>query len=217
MHPLYAHAFGLSDAAISYTIYRMRIQKKPFAKSFRILLLIVALVVTLAGGYLLWVSLTPVVKTALINPTNNATTKRLEKKDSSENRLYIPSIDINVPYGKTENSLYYGAWWRKPENGNPKDGGNFVLAAHRFELRLDHGVAVNSPFYAIDKVKIGNLIIVDYNGTRYTYSAKERRRVLPNEVSIEARTNTPQLTLYTCTLDGSADGREVVVAELIKT
>ena len=89
----------------------------------------------LGGVYLLALISTPLILSQNIDPKDNHTTQLITKTENkiTENRLYIPKIDINLPYstGGAE-TMEHGAWWRKPENGNPKDGGNFVLSAHRF-------------------------------------------------------------------------------------
>ena len=92
----------------------------------------------LAGGYMLFTILTPLFQSQFIDTANNSTTKRLAQTQTiTENRLYIPKIDINLPYLTGPASVMeHGAWWRKPENGNPKDGGNFVLSAHRFIMGM---------------------------------------------------------------------------------
>jgi len=40
----------------------------------------------------------------------------------------------------------------------------------------------------------------------------EKRTVKPSETSIELASNTPKLTLYSCTREGQNDGRDVIVA-----
>ena len=124
-------------------------------------------------------------------------------------------IDINLPYlAGPASVMEHGAWWRKPENGNPKDGGNFVLSAHRFIMGMTPQQTLRkSPFYNINRLDIGDKIIVDYNGKRYEYLISEKRSVKPEAVEIEQRTAQPQLTLYSCTLGGANDGREVIIAK----
>mgnify|MGYP001689892069 FL=1 len=113
--------------------------------------------------------------------------------------------------------MEHGAWWRKPENGNPKDGGNFVLSAHRFIMGLTPQQTLRkSPFYNIDKLTVGDEIVIDYNGARYIYAISEKRSVKPEAIEIEQRTDQPQLTLYSCTLGGANDGRDVFIAKLKK-
>lgn len=166
-----------------------------------------------AGLYLLYQSFSPAVSGIIIDPHDNPTTKVLKQASPKAAQLYIPTIDVNVSFGKDASSLETGAWWRHPENGNPKTGGNFVLAAHRLEIGWLPGETVRkSPFYNINKLKLGDKITVDYESTRYHYTISRIFSVKPNAVEIEQRTGTSQLTLYSCTLAGANDGREVIIA-----
>ena len=184
------------------------------------ILTIIAILMILGGVYLLALISTPLILSQNIDPKDNQTTQLITKTENkiTENRLYIPKIDINLPYstGGAE-TMERGAWWRKPENGNPKDGGNFVLSAHRFIMGLTPQQTLRkSPFYNIDKLTIGDEIIIDYNGVRYNYVISEKQSVKPDAVEIEQRTDQPRLTLYSCTLGGANDGRDVIIAKLKK-
>ena len=177
---------------------------------------IASLLLLIAGAYLLITSLSPTLISTTINPDDNSTTKLLKAdRPIDENRLYIPKIDINLPYTTgDETVMEKGAWWRQPDNGNPADGGNFVLSAHRFIMGLTPQQTLRkSPFYNINKLEIGDKISIDYSGKRYEYTISKIFAVAPDAVEIEQRTEQPQLTLYSCTLGGSADGREVIVAK----
>jgi len=181
---------------------------------------IIAVIMIASGIYLLALISTPLIMSQTINPKNNSTSQLISKtKDKiTENRLYISKIDINLPYasGGAE-TMEHGAWWRKPENGNPKDGGNFVLSAHRFIMGLTPQQTLRkSPFYNIDKLMVGDEMVIDYNGARYIYVISEKRSVKPEAIEIEQRTDQPQLTLYSCTLGGANDGRDVLIAKLKK-
>ena len=181
---------------------------------------IIAVIMIASGIYLLALISTPLIMSQTINPKNNSTSQLISKtKDKiTENRLYIPKIDINLPYasGGAE-TMEHDAWWRKPENGNPKDGGNFVLSAHRFIMGLTPRQTLRkSPFYNIDKLTVGDEMVIDYNGARYIYVISEKRSVKPEAIEIEQRTDQPQLTLYSCTLGGANDGRDVLIAKLKK-
>lgn len=165
------------------------------------------------GLYLLYQSSSPAVSGIIINPHNNSTTKVLKQETPKAHQLYIPNIDVNLSFGKEASSLETGAWWRHPENGDPQTGGNFVVAAHRLEIGWLPGETVRkSPFYNIGKLKLGDKIAVDYQEKRYHYTISRIFTVKPNAIEIERRTDTPQLTLYSCTLAGANDGREVIIA-----
>lgn len=133
-----------------------------------------------------------------------------------QNRIVIPKIDLEVPYftGDTEATLDRGAWHRKPEQGNPAIGGNFILSAHRFELGLTPArTKAKSPFYNIDKLQIGDEIKIFYEGNWYRYTVAKKYDVPPTALYIEQQSQKPKLTLYSCSLQGAAVGRSVIEAE----
>lgn len=111
-------------------------------------------------------------------------------------------------------ALEKGALHRVPQNGNPKDGGNFVVAAHRFTIGLTPSeTRKKSPLYRIDVLEKGDMIYTDYEGVRYAYKIVEHRRVPASAVEIEKRTENHQMTLYSCDLNGPKYAREVLIAE----
>lgn len=201
----------------------MQLARRPYQSARRLATLGIALLLLLGGSYILLTALSPLLSSPFINPTDNATTRLLATSATkppaeqfTEPRLYIPKIDINLPYASGgPEVMERGAWWRQPHNGNPKDGGNFVLSAHRFIMGLTpQQTWRKSPFYNIHLLTVGDEIIIDYQGQRYIYVIRRLFDVTPDAVHIEQRTEQPQLTLYSCTLGGAADGRNVIIATL---
>lgn len=137
-----------------------------------------------------------------------------QKPELTENRLYIPKIGLSITYASGgPEVLNEQAWHRHPERGNPANGGNFILSAHRFRLGFTPGATIRqSPFYHIDKLHPGDTLFVDFEGKRYEYEVAERFSVKPTQVEIEAPSEEHKLTIYSCTLKGEQDGREVIVA-----
>jgi len=171
----------------------------------------IAGVLLLGGLYLLLLTTAPMLP-HFGSPAVNFSS---EQPSVHENRLYIPAINVDVAIaeGGTE-ALEKGAWHRKPQNGNPEKGGNFVLSAHRFQIGFTPGqTQERSPFYHIDKLQPGEEIIVDWNGTRYHYTVAQTYKVDRHAVAIEAPSETPKLTLYSCDLAGEQAGREVIEAK----
>jgi LPXTG-site transpeptidase (sortase) family protein len=151
----------------------------------------------------------PIIATSplVLNTKDDATDTR--------NRIQIQKINLEVPYftGDTDATLDLGAWHRKPEQGNPVIGGNFILSAHRFELGLTPSrTKAKSPFYAIDKLQIGDEIRIYFEGKWYNYSVSKKYDVPPTALYIEQQSATPKLTLYSCSLQGAAAGRSVIEA-----
>lgn len=125
----------------------------------------------------------------------------LPKPRTTDNRIIIPKIGVNIPYGSGAAALDRGAEWRYPNNGSPASGGNFVIAAHRFSIQpTPQSTIEKSPFYHIDKLSVGDKIIVDYNGERYGYEINNIFDVQATQTEIEApsrgKTNTLQLRTW---------------------
>lgn len=183
---------------------------------------VLAAVFLAAGLYVIFVAFAPALGSPMITGRAADATKKLlqDTPGSHGDRLYIPQInvDVSVVQGTDESALEKGAWHRKPENGNPRDGGNFVLSAHRFVMSFTpQGTAVKSPFYHIDKLKLGDILTVDYDGKRYDYEITRMYTVKPTDIGIEDRSPDAKMTLYSCTLSGEKDGREVIEARPAKT
>ncbi|HEX6416602.1 MAG TPA: sortase [Candidatus Saccharimonadales bacterium] len=174
---------------------------------------IIALALLAAGGYILLLAMTP--KLSIFYPSQPMDVSALEAPKPTDNRIIIPSINVNIPYGDDgEAALDRGAWWRHPDRGNPEKGGNFIIAAHRFSIQPTPQATVEkSPFYHLDKVKEGDPIIVDFNGKRYGYKVSKQYTVAPNQTEIEAESEEPKLTLYSCELGGADAGRVVFEAK----
>lgn len=167
-----------------------------------------------AGIYLLVLVLTPNVP--VLFPVEEIDVAAL--KAPNEDRIYIPKIGVNVELNAgDEKVLEKGAWHRFPERGDPLEGGNFIISAHRFSLGSTPGqTRQKSPFYHINKLEVGDQIIVDFGKKRYGYEITKHTEVKPDQVEIESplSPNDPsRMTLYTCTLKGEADGREVYYAK----
>lgn len=176
------------------------------------LILAGALLLLLAGAYLLILVAAPAASPVFsVKPIDPAS---LEEPTVGDNRIIIPKIGVDIEYGEGEAALDRGAQWRFPERGNPRDGGNFIIAAHRFELAPTPQETVRkSPFYHIEKLKNGDEIIIDYDGKRYGYTINKTFDVKPTQTEIENADVGDRLTLYSCGLGGASDSRVVLFGE----
>lgn len=180
----------------------------------RKLLLTLSLAGVVGGVYLLVLVMTPNIP--VLFPIEPIDAKSLPQPTGD--RVYIPKIGVNVSLvtGGPE-SLDKGSWHRFPERGDPVKGGNFIISAHRFSLGATPGqTRQKSPFYHIDKLETGDQLLVDFQGKRYGYEITSHTSVKPDQTEIESTVEEGQaakLTLYTCTLKGESDGREVYVAK----
>jgi sortase A len=185
--------------------------KRSLPQWARVMLIIVSITMLLGGGYLLFLTLSPSIG-FVPTPNNLDTTDDVSDR---RNRIQIEKIDLEVPYnpGGVE-ALNEGAWWRHPQRGNPAEGGNFILSAHRFYIGLTpEKTRARSPFYRLEEVNVSDNVRAFYEGEWYDYKVTKKYTVKPDAVEIEAPSDEAKMTLYTCTLGGSADGRVVLEAE----
>ncbi|MCX6796138.1 MAG: sortase [Candidatus Falkowbacteria bacterium] len=132
----------------------------------------------------------------------------------SPNRLIITKIGVNAPIVEAKNEqvgLNLGAW-RVPESSTPDQGGNTVITGHRFKYLPPN----NLTFYLLDKLIVGDIFSVIWQGKDYYYRVKETKVVPSNDLSVLNSTDQPIITLFTCTPIYSTKNRLVVVGELIE-
>lgn len=174
-------------------------------------MLLLAVALFLAGAYLLLLTLAPNLEVRGLNtPTTTA-----EQNDT--NRIVIEKIDVDIPFhtGGAE-ALEKGAWHRFPERGDPEKGGNFILSAHRFQLGITpQQTRAKSPFYNLDKLETGDKLTIRFNNLTYNYEVTKKYDVERTAVEIEAPSEEPKLTIYSCDLRGEKAGRIVVEARKI--
>lgn len=128
------------------------------------------------------------------------------------NRLVIPTIgvDMAIVEGRDENALLNGAW-RIPATAPDPETGNMVLSAHRFRYRPPS----SETFYLLNKVVAGDVFIVYWEGREYDYRVRETKIVDPTQIEILDQTESPQVTLFTCTPLFSTSKRLVVIGDPI--
>lgn len=127
------------------------------------------------------------------------------------NTLVVPSLDMRevVHEGESEYTVNLGVWHR-PKSSNPENGSNTVLVGHRFTYSGE------SVFYNLDKVKVGDDILLYWNKKPYAYKVESTIVLPPEAVEVEAPTEGSVLTLYTCTPLLTAKDRLVVRARLVQ-
>ena len=203
-------AATLSPVVSMPLVVHRRRRRKRMPWSIRVCLVAFVLLL-LAGLYYMSLIASPAITPFLSGPAKAPVTSV-----ASVNMLYIPKIGLALPFNSGDSSvLEKGAWHRWPERGDPKQGGNFILAGHRFSMGHTPSETVKkSPFYHLNKLVVGDSIYIDYASERYEYIVVKHFTVRPSQSEIEAPDGEARLTLYTCTLAGEADGREVVEATL---
>jgi sortase A len=127
----------------------------------------------------------------------------------AENRIVIPSIGLNEPIVESPNinAITNGGTWHRPNSAIPTKDDNTVIVGHRYYGNN------TSTFYHLDKVQVGQLLAIYWEGKEILYEVTETKTVDPSAVDIEASTSEKQLTLYTCTPIWTARNRLVVIAK----
>ncbi|MFZ5559876.1 MAG: sortase [Patescibacteria group bacterium] len=133
---------------------------------------------------------------------------------SQGNLLIIPKIGVKIPIveGEDEKSSLDKGAWRLPETSTPDKGSNTVLSGHRWKYRPPS----EKTFYLLDKLEIGDSFRVYWEGKKYEYKVTSIAVVLPTDVDILNPTQTPVVTLITCTPLFSTAKRLVVKGDLME-
>ncbi len=122
-------------------------------------------------------------------------------------RIVIPKIGVDAP-------VVEGDGWEELKRGvghhigsaNPGEKGNMVLSGHNDIF--------GEVFRDLDKLDLGDEIIVYAGEVPYRYVVKAKRIVEPTDVSVMAPTTTPIVTLITCYPYRVDTHRLVIVGEL---
>ena len=166
----------------------------------------------LAGGYLAYILFSPAIQKKSPEEIKAIAQEPIkEDKDA----IFIPAVGVQAEIAQGDSSILDKglAWNRLPKQGSPISGGNMVITGHSFVWGLDpKQVKQNSIFYDLKNTKVGDEVLINWQGKQYKYAVQEVKQVKPNAVEIEYQSSKPRLTIYTCTPGGAADGRVVVVA-----
>ena len=166
---------------------------------------------------------------AYVAPGNNAASE-IESVDptvtaavSDEPRLIIPKLNVdvpihfNIPLSEVMSAMNEGVAHYRIAGASafPGEIGNLVITGH------SAGDVYNSNpykfiFSGLERLEDGDLIYVNYNGIRYTYSVYKRQIIDPSNVSaLVMDTDKPLITLVTCTPLGTSKNRLLVTGEQI--
>lgn len=129
------------------------------------------------------------------------------------NAAVVPSVDPTNPDSYDE-ALQNGVA-HASTSFFPNEDGAVYLFSHstNYEWFVKD---LNAVFYLMKNLETGDLVILIYKGTRYTYAITEKRIVAPDEVSyIAPIEGKKMLILQTCWPPGSTTERLLVFADLI--
>lgn len=125
----------------------------------------------------------------------------------SPTRIVIPDISIDWPVveGDSWEELKQGIGHRVG-SANPGERGNLILSGHND--------VYGEPFRYLEKLDVGQPVVVYAGGTAFRYVIKAKRIVAPTELSILQTSHNPIITLITCTPYRVDTQRLVVIGEL---
>jgi sortase A len=123
--------------------------------------------------------------------------------------LEIPRLGIRrfVPEGATPDHLRKYGVGRITWTALPTDSGVLAIAGHR--------TTYGAPFFRLDRLQPGDVILVDYGGHRYTYRVARQVTVPPDRAdTLEDATGSRGIALVTCSPPYSAALRLIVFGRL---
>lgn len=168
---------------------------------------------------------------AYVSPGNTSDTGITEidptitKAVGPDNRLMIPKLNVDVPvhFGISNDTDTINAAMEEGvaqfsipgASAMPGQIGNLVITGHSAGDIYSNN-QYKFIFSGLERLSNGDLIYIDYGGTRYTYSVTKQEVVEPDNVAaLVYTTDKPVLTLITCTPLGTSRYRLLVTAEQI--
>lgn len=144
----------------------------------------------------------------------------------SDNRLYIPRINKNVPlvsvpqhqnWNQLEKNIQKGLQNGvvvHPVSHAPGNYGNFFLTGHSSYYAWDNG-RFKDVFALLHEVKVGDTVEVYWEGKKYVYKIKAEEVISPTAVEVlNQPTDKFLITLMTCTPVGTNKNRLILTGEL---
>ncbi len=128
---------------------------------------------------------------------------------SSTLKINSALIDGAIFDGTDAHTLSKG-FWHFPLSKAAGMRGNTVIIGHRY----DKMPPATDTFFNLDKVKLGDKIIIEQDSQEWVYTVAESKVVQPDDRSVLAQTNDFRLTLITCHPLWSSKERLVIVAKL---
>ena len=153
-----------------------------------------------------------------LHTKSRGTVPPLSLDPKAQPRLIIPSVGIDVPYITTESSYDVDKVQTALRSGVvhfgttalPGQIGNMVIIGHSSEAIWAPG-HYKYAFTLLNKVPEKALVYIDYRGARYIYRITSSEVVEPEDVGVlDQSTDTPDLTLITCTPVGVSTHRLVL-------
>ncbi len=135
----------------------------------------------------------------------------------TDNTLYIESINVLAPIifdvenneSEVAKNLKNGVIQLK-NTAHPGESGDIFITGHSSNfpwVRSDY----NAIFALLDKMVVGDLALIKYQGTNYIYQVKKIKTVDPSDISVlDNNSDSPTLSLMTCVPVGTNLRRLIV-------
>lgn len=177
-----------------------------------IMLAVYILLLPLLPQFGFWFNKTLNTGTAPLVSANQTENPNNTESRPEDDTLVIPSINLQQQIfdGPSSGVLNKGVWHR-PNTSTPNQKGNTVIVGHRFTYTNPNG-----EFYHLDKVRVGDKIVVYWQGAKYVYTVEKSYVTHADDSNVEQPSQDDILTLYTCTPLWSAKDRLVIQSILEK-
>jgi LPXTG-site transpeptidase (sortase) family protein len=134
--------------------------------------------------------------------------------------ITIPSLAINSNIIENVNAWNEPEYQRALQDGvahasgsaTPNQNGSMFLFAHSSDVPW-RMTRTNTAFFRLPRITLGEQVLVDYQGERYTYEISEIKEVWPHEVEAVTLAQGDQVILQTCTPVGTSLKRLLVFAK----
>ncbi len=141
--------------------------------------------------------------------------------EADNNKLFLPRLNIVVPIhwdtdwdnASIQTNLREGVIQMK-DTAKPDQTGNVFIAGHSSASYWDKKQKFAQVFANLDKLQKGDMVKVTYKNREYIYEVKDSLIVDKNDISVAYPTETPTLSLMTCTPTGTNFKRLVVRSSL---
>ncbi len=171
----------------------------------------------------------PLFASTALKPKNEA--KRVFRDMDiypSDNRLYIPSLDKNVPlitvphhknWNQLETNIQKGLQDGvvvHPVSRPPEKEGNLFITGHSSYYTWDNG-RFKDVFALLHEMNTNEIVEVYWNGKKYTYLIKAKKVVPPTATQVLKQPDDVKIiTLMTCTPIGTNKNRLILIGEQIE-
>lgn len=166
----------------------------------------------------------------LSNQTTTSTTTSIQNNFSqssnnlpvfADNHIYIPLISTNAPITwmvqntaeDTSSALQNGVI-HLVGTATPGSIGNVFITGHSSNYAWAPG-QYKSVFALLNKLSVGDIIFLKYQGNIYEYKVYEQSIIKPNDTSVLQQGNKSILTLMTCTPVGTSLNRLIIKANQV--